>query len=259
VKISKAGNLVSLEVELLPQSGQALGINPLDLPTLLTEGAQGLGLTVPSNATITPTPGTVIASGSIKATEGGQVALVGQQVGVINGAIDVSGVNGGGTVRIGGDYQGKGSIPNSLTTVVDQASQIKADALTQGNGGKVIVWADGHTQFNGLITAKGGLLGGDGGFAEVSGKQTLRFDGKVNLSAIQGQFGTLLLDPTDVTISNISTGTGNGDSLNGNIPSTATPDNMTLSQGSLEGLAASTNILIEATNNIRSYALSKMK
>jgi hypothetical protein len=39
VKISKAGNLVSLEVELSRNPDKAQKINPLDLPTLLTEGA----------------------------------------------------------------------------------------------------------------------------------------------------------------------------------------------------------------------------
>ncbi len=154
VKISKAGNLVSLEVELSPNPDKSQKINPLDLPTLLTEGAIFL-----ENTETNLAQGSVITEGVISAagTQGGQVALIGQQVSVSNASIDVSGVNGGGTVRVGGDYQGKGSIPNATKTLVDGKSQIKADALGQGDGGRVIVWADGNTQFDGKISAKGGL------------------------------------------------------------------------------------------------------
>jgi len=86
--------------------------------------------------------------------------------------------------------------------LVDGKSQIKADALTQGDGGRVIVWADGSTQFDGKISAKGGLLGGNGGFVETSGQNILKVGDKalVNTSAIQGQTGTWLLDPTDLEV-----------------------------------------------------------
>jgi hypothetical protein len=216
VKISKAGNLVSLEVELSPNPDKAKKFNPLDLPTLLTEGAIFL-----ENTETNLAQGSVITEGAIDAsgTQGGQVALIGQQVSVGKGFIDVSGANGGGTVRIGGDYQGKGSIPNATTTLVDGKSQIKADALTQGNGGKVIVWADGNTQFDGKISAKGGLLGGDGGFVETSGKQSLDFSsGQVDASAFLGLPGSWLLDPSDITIdvtqaTNISNSLNNGTSV----------------------------------------------
>ncbi|MEB3309851.1 MAG: choice-of-anchor Q domain-containing protein [Snowella sp.] len=206
VKISKAGNLVSLEVELSPNPDMAQQILPLDLPTLLTEGAKS-GVILPENTEKILAPGSVITEGEISAagTQGGQVALVGQQVGVINGLIDASGVNGGGTVRIGGDYQGQGSIPNATSTLIDANSQIKADGLGLGDGGKVIVWADGNTQFDGAISAKGGLLGGNGGFVETSGKDSLTVSGAVEANAFNGNSGTWLIDPTDITIVN---GTG---------------------------------------------------
>ena len=202
VKISKAGNLVSLEVELSPNPDKSKKINPLDLPTLLTEGAIFL-----ENTETNLAQGSVITEGVISAagTQGGQVALIGQQVSVSKGSIDVSGVNGGGTVRVGGDYQGKGSIPNATTTLVDGKSQIKADGLGQGDGGRVIVWADGNTQFDGKISAKGGLLGGDGGFVETSGKDSLTVSGAVEANAFNGNSGTWLIDPTNITIDN---GTG---------------------------------------------------
>jgi filamentous hemagglutinin family protein len=226
VKISKAGNLVSLEVKLSLNPDKSKKFNPLDLPTLLTKGS-----ILPENTETNLAQGSVITEGAISAagTQGGQVALIGQQVSVSKGLIDVSGVNGGGTVRVGGDYQGKGSIPNAAKTLVDGTSQIKADGLGQGDGGRVIVWADGNTQFDGKISAKGGLLGGDGGFVEVSGKEKLSFNGLVDLSANKGNLGTLLLDPTDIKIYR-------------------SPDTGDIDASSLE--STSGNVVVNADNNI---------
>ncbi len=246
VKISKAGNLVSLEVELLPQTGQALNINPLDLPTLLTEGAKGLALNLPTNAAIKPA--TAIASGTIntEGTKGGQVAILGQQVGVINGNINASGTNGGGIVRIGGDYQGKGTIPNAKTTVVNESSRISADALSKGDGGKVIIWGDKLTEFNGIITAKGGLLSGNGGFVETSGKEQLIVGNTAQIitSAPQGITGTWLLDPINLTVV-ASDGTGTIDGSGNNSPS----DN-SINSSTIEIALSSTNVNLTADNFI---------
>ena len=56
--------------------------------------------------------GTLLADGSLSARgaegNGGTVQLLGHQVGLVNAAqVDASGATGGGTVLVGGDYQGK--------------------------------------------------------------------------------------------------------------------------------------------------------
>src|SRR6266852_972946 len=114
-------------------------------------------------------PATVVSSGTIEArgeaagSKGGEVTLLGDHVGLFGEAVvDVSGDAGGGTALIGGDYQGKNpAIPNAQATFVSPDAQIKADALTLGNGGKVVVWADGATRFYGQINARGGARGGN--------------------------------------------------------------------------------------------------
>ncbi len=75
--------------------------------------------------------------------------------------------------------------------------------------GRVIVWSDGSTGFYGSLSARGGSLSGDGGFAEVSGKGYLDFRGSADLRASAGATGTLLLDPDDIIIvpGNVYTGT----------------------------------------------------
>lgn len=144
--------------------------------------------------------GTVIASA--QGGKGGSIDVLGKRVALLAGAdVDASGTSGGGSIRIGGDYQGANAdVPNAQAVYVDAAASIKADAGTQGDGGRVIVWSDGLTQMHGQVSARGGTQGGDGGFAEVSGKKVLAFTGRADLRAARGRTGTLLLDPNDIVI-----------------------------------------------------------
>ena len=91
-------------------------------------------------------------------------------------------------ILVGGDFQGKGDVPTAQRTLVE------ADALLDaGANGRVIVWSDETTWFNGDIIAPEG-------FAEVSGKKILA---SVNLAGIDmGEFGELLLDPEHINITN---------------------------------------------------------
>lgn len=132
---------------------------------------------------------------------GGQIDVRGTRVSLADGArLDASGQAGGGTVHLGGDWQGRGNDLRADTTSVATGARISADALQAGNGGEVVVWSDEHTAFAGEISARGGALAGDGGRVEVSGKQTLDFSGNVDASATNGLAGSLLLDPAILTI-----------------------------------------------------------
>ncbi len=134
-------------------------------------------------------------------THGGQITVTGQDIHLRNTAhLSANGDLGGGQIFIGGNLQGQGPLPNARNTFTDTGAQLQANALTQGNGGMVVVWADENTHFHGHISARGGNLSGNGGFAEVSGKEHLWMGGFADLSATNGKFGTLLLDPGSVTI-----------------------------------------------------------
>ncbi len=148
--------------------------------------------------------GNVDASNKSPGGIGGSVHVLGERVTLGGATIDVSGDAGGGTVLIGGDYRGAGSMPNSARTFVSGDSTINASAITRGNGGKVVVWADEATRFFGTIIARGGEHGGDGGFVEVSGSR-LAFDGNVDTGAPKGSPGTLLLDPDIINVGTAAT------------------------------------------------------
>jgi filamentous hemagglutinin family protein len=257
VRISQQGNLLSLDIQPLTSADNqptnwALPI--LSLPQLLTGGnrSSGIRLTVNSDGQAVLTgsgfrldadTGTVIVSGNLDASNtvsgqaGGTVQVLGSQVKLVEQAqINVSGEAGGGTALIGGDYQGKGPVPNATLTDVGSGVTISANALTQGNGGKVIVWSDKATNFYGNISARGGNNSGNGGFVEVSGKENLTFAGAVDTSAPKGNLGTLLLDPDTLNITDTPTGGKIGTN--------------TVSWGLINNLGATANIVLDATGKI---------
>ncbi|MBT6601812.1 MAG: filamentous hemagglutinin N-terminal domain-containing protein [Nitrospina sp.] len=184
--------------------------------------------------------GTIDASGLGVDEAGGIVHILGNKVGLYDYArIDISGDAGGGLLLVGGDYQGLGSIPTALENYVGPNVSIFADAVTGGNGGRTIFWADRRTEFFGTIRSRGGRLFGDGGFAEVSGKEELYFAGSVDTTAANGKSGTLLLDPDTITISG-----GSGTASASGAASFTTYEDV------LESVASTTNIDMLATSSI---------
>ncbi|HYS26288.1 MAG TPA: hypothetical protein VEP46_11810, partial [Vicinamibacterales bacterium] len=132
---------------------------------------------------------------------GGVVRLLGDHVAVLDGArIDASGDTGGGQVLIGGNFQGRGPEMNATATYVAPTASIAANATARGDGGRVIVWSDEVTRSYGAISARGGPLGGDGGFVETSSHGSLLQSGAPDVSAPRGLAGMWLIDPTSVTV-----------------------------------------------------------
>jgi hypothetical protein len=186
----------------------------------------------------------VEAGGSV---EGETIHLLGDRIALKGAAIDASGDLGGGTVLIGGDYQGKGAVRNATFTQMDEASTIHADARLKGDGGKVILWADDTTLFDGKIYARGGKEGGNGGFVETSGKENLGIEkGFVETSAVLGQFGMWLLDPASIVI---ATG-GGGTIANSSAPNCATNGAQTIAPATIA--ASATNVALCAQRNTTS-------
>ncbi|MBP7334483.1 MBG domain-containing protein [Niveispirillum sp.] len=145
-------------------------------------------------------------TGTLRAA-GGAIDILGDRVALTGALVEASGAGDGGQVRIGGDFQGGGDLHRARTTRIDADSSIRADGAA-GAGGRVIVWSDGRTDYAGAISARGAS---DGGFAEVSGKGSLRFAGKADLAGgAGGKAGQLLLDPTNITIGTVADVDGTG-------------------------------------------------
>ena len=241
-----------------PDGSQFSATNPQAAPLLtvnLTPGLQyGRGqapithagnLTVGAGQSLTLIGSTVTNTGNLTAP-GGRVEVLGDRVALRDRAtIDVSAPGGGGTVLIGGDFQGQGTVPTASRVFVAPDVTVKADAIAAGNGGKVIIWSDEATRFYGKVSAKGGAIAGNGGFVEVSGKQFLDFNGQVDTFALKGLPGTLLLDPTNITI---VAGANNPPQLAANDQFADPGVNNTIANGTIN--AAIANVILQATNDI---------
>jgi filamentous hemagglutinin family protein len=142
--------------------------------------------------------------------KGGEIQILGNTITLSGTALlDASGATGGGKIFVGGDYQGGANptnnyvsepLQNASTLKIDKGAVMNADATVQGDGGVVINWADGTTVSSGSVSVRGGPLGGNGGFVEISGKQNLGFAGSVDVGAVNGTPGTVLFDPAQIQI-----------------------------------------------------------
>lgn len=148
--------------------------------------------------------GSTAANGIILATNsdntGGTVNVLGDEVELKDScAIDASGAYGGGVVNVGGGWGGQDpTLINADNVNIFGNALVDASATYSGQGGTVVCWADETMTFRGTLNARGGDLGGDGGDVEVSGVQDLIYEGTVDVSAPNGDAGTLTLDPQNL-------------------------------------------------------------
>jgi len=264
VRLSQQGQLLSLEFN--PQQAASMAdaagnIPVIRLPELLTGGGvttvtqnmNGTVTVVGSHLQIPVSSATAIVSGTLDVSSGsangGNISVFGNKIAVVNAELNASGYTGGGQILVGGEFQGKGSVPNAEYTFISSNSRLLADAVNTGDGGRVIVWADKATQFWGTISARGGQVSGNGGFVEVSGKESLNFQGQVDTSAPQGQAGTLLLDPENIII---GLDTDNDAELNDNEILFADSPGATfkISTTKLNTQLETGTVILQATNNV---------
>ncbi|NWE41173.1 filamentous hemagglutinin N-terminal domain-containing protein [Pseudomonas yamanorum] len=180
--------------------------------------------------------GVLDVSGRNAGERGGSVTMTGQYVGLFDsGRINADGDIGGGTVLMGGDYQGGGNVHEADSTFMGQDAHISANALSSGDGGKVILWSKDSTQFHGGISVSGAGSQGRGGLVETSG-HALEITGIVDLSAVSGQGGTWLIDPFNINITKgASSGTSTGSPFTPNAGGSSNLSSATLNASLSEG------------------------
>ncbi|MFA6119718.1 MAG: autotransporter-associated beta strand repeat-containing protein, partial [Sideroxydans sp.] len=155
--------------------------------------------------------GTLEASSLVE--RGGVIRLEGDHITLASSSkIAATGATGGGTVLVGGDWQGSNGVYQATTVTMEQGASIDASATQNGDGGKVVLWSDitnanSQTRAYGTFFAKGGPDGGDGGQIETSGHWLDVVGITANASASNGNSGVWLLDPYNVTIGSSVSGT----------------------------------------------------
>lgn len=238
IKITPEGSLLSLEIDLSQdEQGNLLGFTPQDLPTLLT----GEKVTI-NNTEIPAGQGNAIVNNSLNADgmeRGGNITVLGKNVGLLGGNISAQGETGG-NVKLGGDGQGKGDLPTSAVTVMDKDSVINVDGSQQG--GTVVLWSQENTQFQGEIFAR------NGGKVETSSALHLSVLGSV----LAGEW---LLDPSNIVITRTEDGNMGGD-FDGDNPNLfqATTDNSVVDATQIEN---SLNEGVSVTITTASEALAE--
>ncbi len=130
------------------------------------------------------------AMGSNEHSKGGEIQFLGADLHLEGSQLDASGQSGGGRIRVGGDFQGGGTLLEARNTSVSAASVLMADARKFGQGGDVVIWSKEVTHFHGKISADSPDKSGR---VEISSKGELNPGGTVTA-------GKLLIDPKDATV-----------------------------------------------------------
>ena len=223
-----AGEVISLQV----QGGGLAGITttPSTIATLIDNQ---LAVQAPDGQIILSAvalnklqAGVIKNSGSLEANslvaKGGKIYLEAEGITLAaTSRIEAKGPTGGGTVLVGGDWQGSGEMRQAVQVTMDAGATIEANATQAGDGGQVVLYSDisnpnSQTVVRGSISAQGGPLGGNGGSVETSG-QNLQVGSSAIISTLapQGQSGNWLLDPYDVTISSAAATNSSGNTASG--------------------------------------------
>ncbi|HNN08430.1 MAG TPA: filamentous hemagglutinin N-terminal domain-containing protein, partial [Azospira sp.] len=136
-------------------------------------------------------------------------------------------------------------LQNSRTTTIASGARVRADARSEGDGGTIIVWSEASTRVYGSLSARGGALGGNGGFVETSGRRYLDIGAiPPDLGASKGLAGLWLLDPNNITIQ----ATGSDTNISGSPNFVSTADGAIITIATIKAaLDAGTSVTISTS------------
>ncbi|KWA08220.1 beta strand repeat-containing protein, partial [Burkholderia territorii] len=247
-------------------SGQSVFVSGAQIDVSGTQGGSATFVADPNSGTVmvggryaadgkyVRDDSTVNAAGT--AGGGGRIDVTGYHTALMgNTALNASGTTGGGVIRVGGEMHGQGTdIANAADSFVDGGVILNASG-TSGNasGGRVVVWANDTTNYFGNLIDTGSGSG-HGGNAEISGHNKLNYAGSVDMKggANGGEDGTILWDPSDLTIDAVGAGTSAGFTGAPTIPGGAGPSftaaTSHISWQDIVAALGSGNVLINTNN-----------
>jgi len=185
-KIKNTGSLLSPNGNIL-LTNQSQG-------TLFLNNMAGIGIAIESLESINPSG--IENSGTLMAS-GGHILLDSDSLDTaLNSAINNSGI-----INVSSITQDGGSIRlNAGSGSITQTGKLHADAINIGNGGEIRVIANNALISQGEISARGGLLSGNGGFIETSGYESIELNTQIFTNANNGKAGHWLIDPDNIII-----------------------------------------------------------
>ncbi|MBT9500083.1 MAG: filamentous hemagglutinin N-terminal domain-containing protein [Burkholderiaceae bacterium] len=258
-----AGEAIELQFE----SGglTRLRVTPSEIAALIdnrqaVQAPDGLIL-LSAQAAQTLQGGVIRHSGSLAAdsltAKGGRIVLEAADITLAGGStISAQGATGGGTVRIGGDWQGGAGLSQAIRVSLDAGASVDASATGRGDGGSIVLWSDirnptALTRVAGGLRADGGAHSGNGGAIETSSSHldlaataTVSTRAPAGNAGKTGKAGLWLIDPYDYTIGAGEAATLVAALAGTNIELTTTADQATY--GSDGNAAGSGNITVNA-------------
>lgn len=197
--------------------------------------------------------GNAVNTGTLDASSaggfGGSVQVLGDRdVRVDAGVIDASGAQGGGEIRLGGGIEGGEGLVQAERLYVAEAATVRADATVLGDGGRIAAYSQDHSVLAGMLSARGGSAGGNGGFVETSSAGLLTVTRIPELSGQQS--GHWLIDPNDI---DLVAGSGYG-GINNSNPFEATGESAQLGIDLVTGALANGSSVTISTGSSGSQA-----
>lgn len=167
--------------------------------TLYLPDSAGIGFSIDSLSSLEP-----IGMSKTGIDNNGQIKASGGQVLLTSDAIDstlLDAINNDGIINVSGIEQDGGKIKILATQgSIRQSGSLIADAKNNGNGGEIILIAEEAMTHSGHSSARGGDISGNGGFVETSGMKNLQLNTSIDTRALNGAWGSWLIDPTTLSI-----------------------------------------------------------
>jgi len=203
---SKLGGYISL----LAPEVQNQGVVVAKGGTIVLAAGETFQLQFEANNALTNilvSPSTIasyVENGNAVLAPGGLVILSAQAANAIQGGV----VKNTGSIQADGLVNDGGVIRLVASDRITNTGNITADALPggTGSGGQILIIADlaivtSLAQIDGTLSAKGGDLGGNGGFIETSGSHVqIAETTAIATNAPKGTGGSWLIDPTDFSV-----------------------------------------------------------